>query len=174
MRNGIANYSYIAKRLERLPVSWLHYKLLIIHGFGWLFDAMDVGIVTFVMVALAKDWKLPTNQLGLIGSAGLAGMFLGAVVSSIVADYWGRKKVFQVTLLIFAVMTLLCAFAWNVTSMIVFCFLVGVGLGGELPVVSSLLSEFVPGKHRGRFIVLLESFWAYGWGVSGRIPCKRL
>ena len=161
--------SNIAKRLERLPISWLHYRLLIIHGFGWLFDALDVGIVTFVMAALAKDWKLQPSQLGLIGSAGLAGMFLGAAISGVVADYWGRKKVFQVTLLVFAVTTLLCAFAWNVTSMIVFRFMVGVGLGGELPVVSSLLSEFVPGKHRGRFIVLLESFWAYGWLIAALV-----
>jgi MFS transporter, putative metabolite:H+ symporter len=161
--------SNIAKRLERLPISWLHYKLLIIHGFGWLFDAMDVGIITFVLAALAKDWNLPPGQIGLIGSAGLAGMCIGAAVSGMVADYWGRKKVFQITLLIFAVTTLLCALAWNVASMIVFRFLVGVGLGGELPVVSSLLSEFVPGKHRGRFIVLLESFWAYGWFIAALV-----
>ena len=169
MCNGIARYSDIAKRLERLPVSRLHYKLLLIHGFGWLFDAMDVGIITFVMAALAKDWKLPADQLGWIGSAGLAGMFLGAAVSGIVADYWGRKKVFQITLLMFSVTTLLCAFAWNVTSMILFRFFVGVGLGGELPVVSSLLSEFIPSKHRGRFIVLLESFWAGGWLIAALV-----
>ena len=165
----MTNPSNIAKRLERLPISWLHYRLLIIHGFGWLFDALDVGIVTFVMAALAKDWKLQPSQLGLIGSAGLAGMFVGAAISGVVADYWGRKKVFQVTLLVFAVTTLLCAFAWNLTSMIVFRFMVGVGLGGELPVVSSLLSEFIPGKHRGRFIVLLESFWAYGWLIAALV-----
>jgi putative MFS transporter len=169
MHNGITSYPDVAKRLERLPVSWLHYRLLIIHGFGWLFDAMDVGIVTFVMVPLAKDWQPPTDQLGLIGSAGLAGMCCGAAVSGIVADYWGRKRVFQVTLMIFAVATLSCAFAWNVTSMIGFRFLVGVGLGGELPVVSSLLSEFVPASHRGRFIVYLESFWAYGWLIAALV-----
>ncbi|HUJ11054.1 MAG TPA: MFS transporter [Verrucomicrobiae bacterium] len=169
MSYEIMHSSQIAKRLERLPVSWLHYKLLVIHGFGWLFDALDVGIVTFVMAALAEDWKLQPNQLGLVGSASLAGMFLGAAISGIVADYWGRKKVFQVTLLVFAVTTLLCAFAWNVTSMVIFRFLVGVGLGGELPVVSSLLSEFVPGRHRGRFIVLLESFWAYGWLIAALV-----
>ena len=158
-----------AKRLERLPLSWLHYKFLFIHGFGWLFDAMDVGIITFVLAALAKDWGLHPNQIGLIGSAGLAGMAVGAAISGIVADYWGRKKVFQVTLLIFAVTTLLCASAWNVTSMMFFRFLVGVGLGGELPVVSSLLSEFIPGKQRGRFIILLESFWAWGWLIAALV-----
>jgi putative MFS transporter len=160
------NPTNVAQRLERLPPSRLHYKLLFIHGFGWLFDAMDVGIITFVLAALAKDWGLPTDQIGLIGSAGLAGMFVGAVISGLVADYWGRKTVFQVTLLAFSISTLLCAMAWNVTSMVVFRFVVGVGLGGELPVVSSLLSEFVPGKQRGRFIVLLESFWAFGWLIA--------
>ena len=159
----------ISERLERLPLSWVHYKLLIIHGFGWLFDAMDVGIITFVLVALAKDWQLHPAQIGLIASSGLLGMFVGAAVSGVVADYWGRKTVFQVTLLIFSITTLLCALAWNVQSMIIFRFLVGVGLGGELPVVSSLLSEFIPGKHRGRFIVLLESFWAYGWLIAALV-----
>jgi putative MFS transporter len=158
--------SNIAARLERLPLSWLHYKLLIIHGFGWLFDAMDVGIISFVLAALAKDWKLPPTDVGLIGSAGLAGMFVGAALGGFVADRWGRKTVFQITLLVFALSTALCAIAWNIESMLVFRFLVGVGLGGELPVVSSLLSEFIPAKHRGRFIVLLESFWAYGWLVA--------
>jgi putative MFS transporter len=163
------NISNIAPRLERLPISRVHYKLLFIHGFGWLFDAMDVGIITFVLAVLAKDWGLSTRQIGLIGSAGLAGMFFGALISGIVADYWGRKTVFQITLLIFSISTLLCAFASNVTWMIIFRFLVGLGLGGELPVVSSLLSEFVPGKYRGRFIVLLESFWAFGWLIAAII-----
>lgn len=163
------NTSNIAERLERLPISRVHYKLLFIHGFGWLFDAMDVGIITFVLAALAKDWALPSAQIGVIGSAGLAGMFVGAAVSGVVADYWGRKTVFQITLLIFSISTVLCATAWNVTSMIAFRFLVGVGLGGELPVVSSLLSEFIPRQHRGRFVVLLESFWAFGWLLAALI-----
>lgn len=162
-RSALKQIPDIATRLERLPISWVHYRLLFIHGFGWLFDAMDVGIITFVLVALAKEWKLAPSQVGLIASAGLAGMFVGAAIAGPVADRWGRKAVFQLTLLVFAISTLLCALAWSVQSMVLFRFLVGVGLGGELPVVSSLLSEFVPGRYRGRFIVLLESFWAFGW-----------
>lgn len=163
------NISKIAERLEHLPVSRVHYKLLVIHGFGWLFDAMDVGIITFVLAALAKDWKLPSDQIGLIGSSGLIGMFFGAWISGMVADRYGRKTVFQVTLLVFSIATLLCAFATNAFSMIIFRFLVGLGLGGELPVVSSLLSEFVPGKSRGRFVVYLESFWAIGWFLAALV-----
>jgi len=85
------------------------------------------------------------------------------------ADRLGRKSVFQFTLLLFAVATLLCAVAQNFHQMLAFRFLVGIGLGGELPVVSSLLSEFVPSAKRGRFIVLLESFWAYGWLVASLV-----
>ena len=57
----------IAARLERLPVSWVHYRLLLIQGFGWLFDAMDVGIITFILAVLAKEWSLSTDKIGLIG-----------------------------------------------------------------------------------------------------------
>lgn len=161
--------SSVSARLEKLPISWVHYKLLLIHGTGWLFDAMDVGIVTFVVVALARDWKLNPGQIGLIGSAGLAGMFVGAALSGWAADRLGRKAVFQVTLLIFSISTLLCSLAWNFESMMIFRFFVGLGLGGELPVVSSLMSEFVPAQARGKFIVLLESFWAYGWILAALI-----
>jgi len=67
----------IAARLERLPVCSVHYRLLIACGMGWLFDAMDVGIVTFALAPIAKEWKLSPAQVGLVGSSGLAGMFVG-------------------------------------------------------------------------------------------------
>ncbi len=162
-------HAVLAARLDRLPVTRVHHRLLVLHGFGWLFDAMDVGLITFVLAAVARDWQLSTAQVGFIGSSGLMGMFVGAAIAGAVADRWGRKTVFQVTLLVFAFATLLNAFAWNVQSMVFFRFLVGVGLGGELPVVASLLTEIVPGKHRGRFIVWLESFWAFGWLAAALI-----
>lgn len=158
-----------AERLERIPINKMHYRLLGIHGMGWLFDSMDVGIITFVLAALSVSWNLDTGQLGLIGSAGLFGMFIGAGASGWLADRYGRKAVFQTTLLIFSISTLLNAFAWNLESMLLFRFLAGLGLGGELPVVSALMSEFVPTKARGRFVVLLESFWAGGWLAAALI-----
>jgi len=159
----------IAARLERLPLSRPHFRLLIIHGFGWLFDAMDVIMLSFILAALAQQWKLASSQIGLIASAGLFGMFVGAALSGIVADYWGRKAVFQVTLLIFSISTLLCAFASDIKTLMILRFFVGVGLGGEFPVVSSLMSEFIPSKYRGRMVTLLESFWAYGALVAAVI-----
>ncbi len=159
----------ISARLDRLPLSSAHYRLLFIHGLGWLFDALDVGLVTFVMAALIHDWHITVAEVGFIGSAGTFGMLVGAAVSGHVADRFGRKTVFSVTLLLFACASVLCAAAWNVPSMLAFRFLGGVGLGGELPIVSALLSEFTPRRHRGRFVVLLESFWAYGWCLAALV-----
>jgi MFS transporter, putative metabolite:H+ symporter len=161
----------IGNRLEQLPISWTHRRLLFLHGFGWLFDAMDVGIITFVLAALAHDshWHLRPDQVGGIASVGVAGMLVGALLAGMVADRFGRKAVFQITLLLFSLTTLLCAAAWSVASMAFFRFFVGVGLGGELPVACSLLSEFIPTKFRGRYVVLLESFWAFGWLLAALV-----
>ncbi len=159
----------ILERLEELPVGSFHYKLLVITGLGWLFDSMDTGLISFVLPVLAKEWGLSAAQVGWIGSVGLIGMALGAVLAGTVADRFGRKKVFAVTVILYSVSTGLCAVAWSYESLLVFRFLVGFGLGGELPVAATLMSEYAPSRLRGRFIVLLESFWGVGWLVAACI-----
>ena len=153
----------ILDRLEKMPVGSFHYKLLLVTGLGWLFDSMDTGLISFVLPVLAKEWGLTPDQMGWIGSVGLVGMALGAVISGTVADRIGRKKVFTITVLMYAIATGMCALAWNYDALLFFRFLVGFGLGGELPVAATLMSEYAPAKLRGRFIVLLESFWGLGW-----------
>ena len=153
----------ILDRLEKMPVGSFHYKLLLVTGLGWLFDSMDTGLISFVLPVLAKEWGLTPDQMGWIGSVGLVGMALGAVISGTVADRIGRKKVFTITVLMYAIATGMCALAWNYEALLFFRFLVGFGLGGELPVAATLMSEYAPTKLRGRFIVLLESFWGLGW-----------
>lgn len=159
----------ILERLEALPVGRFHYKLLGVTGLGWLFDSMDTGLIAFILPVLAKEWQLAPGQMGLIGSIGLIGMALGAVISGTVADHIGRKKVFTITVLLYSIATGLCAVSWDYTSLLIFRFLVGFGLGGELPVAATLVSEYAPARVRGRFIVLLESFWALGWIVAACI-----
>lgn len=153
----------VLKRLEALPVGRFHYKLLLVTGLGWLFDSMDTGLIAFILPVLAKEWGLAPGQMGLIGSIGLIGMALGAVISGTVADRIGRKKVFTITVLLYSIASAFCALSWNYQSLLVFRFLVGFGLGGELPVAATLVSEYAPSRVRGRFIVLLESFWGLGW-----------
>ena len=153
----------VLERLEALPVGRFHYKLLLVTGLGWLFDSMDTGLIAFILPVLAKEWGMAPGQMGLIGSIGLIGMALGAVISGTVADRIGRKKVFTITVLLYSIASAFCALSWNYQSLLVFRFLVGFGLGGELPVAATLVSEYAPSRVRGRFIVLLESFWGLGW-----------
>jgi putative MFS transporter len=159
----------IARRLEGLPLGGFHYRLLFICGIGWLFDAMDVGLVAFVLPAVGKEWHLSAAQLGALGSIGLLGMGLGAVVGGTLSDLLGRKRVFTYTLIFYGVATFLAGLAVNYPWLMFWRFLVGLGLGAEVPVAFTLMSEFSPARYRGRMAVLLESFWAFGWIAAALI-----
>lgn len=155
----------VSARLDRLPRSRFHYRLLGINGCAWAFDAFDVGLMTFVVAKLNQSWNLGPGETSILLSAGLFGMLAGAIVAGPLADRFGRKAVFQWTMLVFSIFSLACAYtpAGHVGLLALFRFLVGVGLGGETPVVTSLMGEFVPSKHRGKLQGLLNSFWAIGW-----------
>lgn len=153
----------ILSRLHALPLSRFHFRLLGLIGLGWLFDAMDTGMVSFVLVTLASEWQLDAQQSGWIVSVGFIGMALGAVLSGWAADRFGRRNVFAVTMVLYGAATGLCALAPNLPFLLICRFWVGFGLGGQLPVAVSLVSEYAPPRLRGRFIVLLESFWGLGW-----------
>ncbi|MCM3357568.1 MFS transporter [Psychrobacillus sp. FSL W7-1457] len=144
-------------------------KLLGIAGLAWMFDAMDVGILSFVIAALATEWALTPNEMGWIGSVNSIGMAVGALVFGVLADKVGRKKIFMITLILFSVASGLSALTTTLFAFLALRFLVGMGLGGELPVASTLVSESVEAKERGRVVVLLESFWAAGWIISALI-----
>lgn len=144
-------------------------KLLFSAGLSWLFDAMEVGMISFIVAALAVEWQLGSQQVGLLMAINSIGMAVGAAVSGLMADRYGRRAILLWTLLIFSIASGLSALA---TSFIVLCalrFIAGFGLGGELPVASTLVSESVPAKERGRAVVLLESFWAIGWIAAALI-----
>lgn len=153
----------IAQRLERLPLTRTHWALLMATGIGWLFDSMDVGLVSFVMPAIQKEWNLLPTQLGMIGSIGMAGMAIGAATSGMFADKFGRRAVILFTLVLFGLATGFCGLATGLAMLMAARFFVGAGLGGELPIASTLVSEFSPAGVRGRMVVILESFWAWGW-----------
>jgi MFS transporter, putative metabolite:H+ symporter len=138
-------------------------RILWLAGTGWLFDAMDVGLLSFILAALKQDWGLTPAQLGWIGSVNSIGMAIGAFVFGIYADKKGRKAALIFTLFMFSIASGLSAFAWGLGSLLILRFFIGMGLGGELPVASTLVSESVEPKVRGKIVVLLESFWAIGW-----------
>ncbi|WP_208859837.1 MFS transporter [Sporosarcina ureae] len=134
-----------------------------------MFDAMDVGILSFVIAALAVEWNLTSTEMGWIGSVNSIGMAIGAFGFGLLADRIGRKQVFMITLILFSVASGLSALTTTLWAFLALRLLVGAGLGGELPVASTLVSESVSAKERGRVVVLLESFWAAGWLIAALI-----
>ncbi len=158
-----------AQRLDRLPFTRKHATLLVGSGIGWALDAMDVGLISFVMAALAGQWKLDPTTLSWIGSIGFVGMALGATLGGLLADRVGRRQTFALTLLVYGIATGASALASGVAALIALRFLVGLGLGAELPVASTLVSEYAPRRIRGRMVVALEAFWAVGWLMAALI-----
>jgi len=156
-------------RLDRIPLNSFHWRLLVIAGIGWMFDAMDVLLIGFLLGPITREFALDPTRTGLVASAGFVGMFLGAAISGRLADRYGRRVVFSTTLVVFSVGAVLSAAAPTYETLLLARVLAGLGLGGELPVAATLVSEFSPRAQRGRMIVLLESFWAYGTILAGII-----
>jgi putative MFS transporter len=151
-----------SERLDELPFTRKHGRLLVGSGLGWALDALDVGLLSFVIAQLAVVWSSDKGALAFVASAGFAGMAIGAALGGTLSDRLGRKTVFALTLLVYGLATGVSALSWSVGALLVLRFVVGLGLGAELPVASTLVSEFSPRRIRGRVVVLLEAFWALG------------
>lgn len=137
-------------------------KLMIICGLGWAADAMEVLLISFALPAIAQEWNLTNTQKGLLGTAIFLGMLVGALVWGRVSDLFGRKVGFISTVAIDSVFGLLSAFAPSFAWLVILRSLTGFGVGGTLPVDYSIFAEYLPKEKRGRYLVLLESFWALG------------
>ncbi|EQC35409.1 hypothetical protein SDRG_07119, partial [Saprolegnia diclina VS20] len=169
----------IAHRLDNLPlggclgISAYYWGLLAKTGLGWAMDSMDTFLFTYLG---AKGWQvdvrnsdgsaLSGHQIGLLGSAAFAGSFVGAIAFGMLADVYGRKPMFMLTMLIFMVSMVVCGAATSYGLLLACRFIGGIGLGGELPVASTLVQELAPAPVRGRMVVLLESFWSIGCMVA--------
>ena len=93
------------ERLDRLPVTPKHKRLLVGSGIGWALDAMDIGLVSFILAALAAQWNLDNTTTGWIASLGFVGMAVGASLGGLLADKIGRRQVFAATLLLYGLAT---------------------------------------------------------------------
>ncbi|MFB9770263.1 MFS transporter [Lactiplantibacillus modestisalitolerans] len=141
-------------------------KLLLLIGTAWLFDALDVALLSFIMPVIKESWHLTGSQLGAVSAVTSLGMMIGALGCGYLADKWGRKPVMIMTLLLFSFGNLLLTIAPNVTWFIIIRLLTGIGLGGELPVAATIIADHFTGTRRARMLVLVDSFWAFGWIIA--------
>jgi len=136
---------------------------------GYFFDSFDISIISYALPSIAKEFHLAPQQLGLVGSAGLAGMAVGSWVWGWIADRWGRRLVFAATVLTFSLFTGVAALTYSVGFLIGARFLTGLGLGGTIPVDSALVAEYAPARLRGRLGGLLPLAWPIGIFVAAGV-----
>ena len=153
----------VQEAIDRIGFGRFQRRLLLACGITWAADAFELLAIGFALPGVREDFGLTSTwQSGAIASAAFLGMLVGATFWGRVADRIGRRLGFQLTVLIFAVFGTASAFSPSAEWLAVLRFLAGFGLGGALPLDFSLMSEFLPRRNRGRYLVLLESFWAVG------------
>jgi putative MFS transporter len=152
----------VVARIERLPTSWWHVKTRIIVGVATFFDAFDALAIATVLPVLVPMWKLTGPEIGVMISAGFLGQLVGALLFGWIGERFGRMPAMIGSIATFAVMSLVCAFAWDYNSLLVFRTLQGIGLGGEVPIAAVYISELTRARHRGRFVLLYELVFPIG------------
>ncbi|MDV7214824.1 MFS transporter [Streptomyces prunicolor] len=161
--------------VQELPWKWpVQGKIFIIGGLGYLFDAYDIALNGFLMPLVGEHFDLSLSDRGYVATANLVGMAVGAIAWGSVADRIGRKKAFSVTLLIFAVFSVLGALSPTYPVFLALRFLAGIGLGGCIPVDYALVSEFSPRKYRGRVLTGLDVWWPVGVTLCGFVSTALL
>ena len=157
----------VAARLERLPMTSYQRMLFGIIATAWFFDSMDLGIMTFVLGTIKAEFGLSAAQAGMLASSSFVGMFLGAATAGMLADKFGRKPVFQMSMIFWGVGSLMCGLSSNVNELMAYRVLLGFGMGMEFPIGLAMVSEIVPASSRGRYVAILEGFWPLGFIAAG-------
>ncbi len=153
-------------RLDRLPVSPFHRRMMRLIGLGMFFDGFDIYIAASVLGATLRSGFSTLPQNAAFVSMTFVGMMLGSVITGFVGDRYGRRFTYQVNLLVFGLASLAAAFAPNMTALILLRFVMGLGLGAENVVGYSTMTEFVPPAHRGRWLGIIAVFVVTGLPVS--------
>jgi putative MFS transporter len=143
-------------------VGKFQYRLFLIFGLVWMADAMQVLSIGFSAPSIAKTFGIAVPRALETGTLFFVGMLVGAFVFGRLADRIGRRPVLMAAVVIDACFGVASAFAPDFTLLLVLRFLTGIGVGGTLPVDYTMMAEFLPSEKRGRWLVLLESFWAVG------------
>ncbi len=152
----------VEKGLQAAGVGKFQYRLFVIFGLVWLADAMQVLSIGFSAPTIAKTFGLTVPQALQSGTMFFVGMLLGAFVFGRLADRIGRRPVLMCAVVIDACFGVASAFAPDFTWLLALRLLTGIGVGGTLPVDYTMMAEFLPSARRGRWLVMLESFWAIG------------
>ena len=160
------------------PLTEFHKRLTLFSAGGPFLDGFALTIIGIALVTMKPALDLDSTDIGLIGAAALIGIFVGGLVFGYVTDRIGRKVMYVADLLVLVVVSVASAFATDVWQLVALRFLLGVAIGADYPIASSLLAEFIPSRYRGRLLGSLFVVWAagaaaaaaVGWLLSGIGP----
>ncbi|GAC1337595.1 MAG: MFS transporter [Acetobacteraceae bacterium] len=156
-------------RLDRLPLSAFHFRILRLIGLGMFFDGFDIYLAASVLGATLRSGFSTLPENAAFVSATFFGMMLGSLGTGFLGDRYGRRFTYQANLAIFGIASLLAAFAPSMTVLIALRFVMGVGLGAENVVGYSTMTEFVPPERRGRWLGYVAVFVVTGLPVSALV-----
>jgi putative MFS transporter len=148
--------SAIAARIERLPLGKFHRRFIALVSLGSFFDIYDIFVVAYIGAALQQSGFLSLKQFSFLVASGFLGMFFGTIFFGMGSDRMGRRVSFITLLLIYSVFTLAAAFAPSASWLIAMRFFAGVGIGAEIVVIDTYVTEMVPSHARGRYVAITQ------------------
>ena len=162
MNNPAETSTDLLSRLDEADTSRLHWKIMFISGMGFFTDAYDLFIIGVVMEMLKQEWSISPLAEGLVTSTALLASAVGAVLFGRIADMLGRKRIYGYEVLVLAFGAVASAFSPNVWWLIFFRIILGIGIGGDYPVSSTIMAEYASKRTRGMMVTLVFTMQAAG------------
>ena len=157
----------VAAFIDAQPVGAFQVKLLLICATVLFLDGFDTTAIGYVAPSLAKEWNVGKAALGAVGSAGLFGLMIGALLFGPLADRIGRRKIIIFSTLAFGIGTLITSLVNDVNTLLAIRFLTGLGLGGAMPNTIALTSEFSPHRRRATMVMVMFVGFSIGAALGG-------
>ncbi len=148
--------------LESHRLKSFHNRMTLLSAAGTFLDGFDLTVIAVALPFLSKQWHIGAGLMGLAASSAVIGMLVGSIVLGRLTDRLGRKKLYVFDLLSFVIFAALTAFSQNVWELIAFRFLLGIGIGADYPISSTLVAEFSSSRRRGRHVTTLGAMWFVG------------
>ncbi len=152
----------VLAELDNSELSGFHWKAMITSGMGFFTDAYDLFIIGVVLAILTPLWHLSAFEIGLIGSTSLLAAAFGSILFGRLADFVGRRSIYGFTLIVLAIGALASALSPNIVWLLIFRFILGLGIGGDYPLSATLMSEYANRRDRGKLITMVFSMQGLG------------
>jgi MFS transporter, PHS family, inorganic phosphate transporter len=159
---SVGHHHHVLSALDNSSLSGFHIKAMITSGMGFFTDAYDLFIIGVVLAILTPIWNLNKFEISLIGSTALIAAAIGSIFFGRLADYVGRRSIYGFTLIVLAAGAIASSLSPNVIWLLIFRFILGLGIGGDYPLSATLMSEYANRRDRGKLITMVFSMQGLG------------